>query len=62
MHRVIAIVAILLVVGSNASDSLASELSEFFGGTPTHESIGLMLGGAGLCVLGIAALARKSTK
>jgi len=49
---------ILLVLGFNASESFASEMSEFFSGSPTEKSIWLMIGGAAALVIGAVGLAR----
>ncbi len=46
----LAVGVVLLALGINASDSLGSEISEFFTGEPTQRSIWLILGG----VLGIS--------
>jgi hypothetical protein len=56
----IALVAgvILVILGINASDSFASEVSEFFTGNPTDRAIWYLLGGAVLGVVGIAMLTR----
>jgi LPXTG-motif cell wall-anchored protein len=43
---------ILLVMGFNASESLSSEVSETFTGTPTDKSIWLLVGGALLAIVG----------
>lgn len=53
-----AIGAVLLFYGVSASDSFASEVSEFFSGRPTNEVMWLTIGGAGLLVVGLAGLAR----
>ena len=46
---------ILLVWGVNASDSLGSEISETFTGSPTDKSIWLIIGGvvSGITGLGL---------
>lgn len=46
---------ILLVWGVNASDSIGSELSETFTGSPTDKSIWLIIGGvvSGITGLGL---------
>ncbi len=36
---------VLTILGINASDSLGSDLSRFFTGTPTDKSIWLLVGG-----------------
>lgn len=40
---------LLLILGIQAADSFASQVSEFFTGTPTDRSIWLMIGGI-LCL------------
>ena len=52
--------AILVVYGIGASESLASDFSRFFKGTPTNRSIWLMIGGGVLGVAGLAVLLRSS--
>lgn len=47
---------ILLVWGLNASDSVGSEISRFFSGTPTDETLWLLIGGAGALAGGLALL------
>jgi hypothetical protein len=49
---------ILLVMGLNASDSLSSEISEFFSGTPTEKAIWLMIGGVAALTVGGFGLVR----
>lgn len=51
---------VLIVFGLNASDSIASEFSEFFSGTPTSETVWFLAGGILLAVLGLFGLAKKS--
>jgi hypothetical protein len=48
--------AVFLVWGINASDSVASEISEFFTGQPTDRSMWLIVGGAACAVAGLVAL------
>ncbi|MGH7131870.1 MAG: DUF3185 family protein [Phycisphaerales bacterium] len=48
---------ILLVMGFNASDSLASDFSRFFTGNPTDRSIWLLVGGAAAVVVGVVVAA-----
>ena len=47
---------ILVVYGIGASESLASDFSRFFKGTPTDRSIWMMIGGGILGVAGLAVL------
>ncbi len=49
---------VLLVMGLNASDSFASEVSEFFTSSPTDKAIWLVIGGLAALVVGGASLAR----
>ena len=48
--------AVFLVVGINASDSVSSEISEFFTGEPTERAVWLIAGGAALAAAGLVAL------
>lgn len=57
MQRVIgiALVAVgivLLVMGVMAADSLASDISRFFTGTPTDRSVWLLIGGVASLIVG----------
>jgi hypothetical protein len=56
----LAVGAVLLIYGINASDSLGSEVKEVFTGTPTDKSIWLIVGGVLLGVLGLVAVARPT--
>lgn len=49
---------ILIVYDANASDSLSSDFSRFFTGTPTDRAIWLILGGAAAAIIGTAGLLR----
>lgn len=51
---------ILLVMGLTAADSFASQVSEFFGGSPTDKAIWLLLGGVFCTVVGGWGLLRGS--
>lgn len=52
---------VLLAYGISAADSLASELSEFFQGTPTDKSILLLvLGGVMTALGGFAVLSDRT--
>ena len=54
---------ILLVLGIQASDSLGSDISNFFSGTPTDKSIWLLVGAAACIVVGlITAVAGRRSK
>ena len=49
----------LLAYGFNAADSVASDFSRFFNGTPTNKSIMLLILGGILAVLGISSFTKK---
>ncbi|MFN3243492.1 MAG: DUF3185 family protein [Planctomycetota bacterium] len=53
---------ILLVMGFNATEAFASEVSEFFTGSPTDKAIWLILGGAAALVLGGIGLLNRSKR
>jgi len=58
MNRIVGIVllvagVVLLVLGLNASDSLASDFSRFFTGSPTDKAIWLLIAGVVSAVLGL---------
>jgi hypothetical protein len=42
----------LIIFGINASDSIGSDFSRFFTGTPTNKSMWLLLGGIASVVVG----------
>lgn len=52
---------ILLIMGINASESLGSEISEFFTGNPTDKAVWMIVGGVGALVAGVvmAGLGRR---
>ncbi len=53
----LALGVILIIFGINASNSVGSDFSRFFTGSPTDKSIWMLLGGvAGLIVGGILSL------
>lgn len=43
---------VLIIFGVNASDSLSSDVSRFFTGTPTDKSMWLLLGGIAAAIVG----------
>ena len=51
---------VLLVYGINASESIGSDVSRMFTGSPTDESVWMVLGGVVAIVLGIGGLAMRS--
>jgi hypothetical protein len=48
----LAVGVVLLVLGMNEADSLASQFSEFFTGNPTDRAVWLMIGGVAALVVG----------
>lgn len=49
---------ILLVFGFNASNSVGSDLSRLFTGSPTDKALWMLVGGAVLAVVGLVGLVR----
>ena len=49
---------VLVVLGVNASQSLGSDISRFFTGSPTDKAIWMLVGGVVLCPIGLAGLWR----
>jgi hypothetical protein len=49
----LAVAAILIILGINASQSLSSELSETFRGTPSDRTVWFYVGGAVAAVVGL---------
>lgn len=65
MNRVLSIVLLvigvtLIVYGVNASNSLGSDLSRFFTGSPTDKTVWLLVGGAVASIVGIVGLVPRS--
>jgi len=57
MSLVLLVVGIvLLVYGMSASDSIGSDFSRFFTGSPTDKTMWLIIGGAAASVVGAAGL------
>jgi hypothetical protein len=54
----IAIGVLLLVFGFFSADSIGSELSEFFTGSPSDKAIWLLIGGVGSLIAGLFLTAR----
>ena len=48
-----------LVYGFNAADSMSSDISRFFNGTPNNRSIMLLILGGVLTILGLSSLGKK---
>ncbi len=51
---------VLIVFGVNASNSLGSDVSRFFTGSPTDKAMWLLVGGAVAAVAGLVGLMRGS--
>ena len=49
---------VLLGFGFNASNSLSSDVSRFFTGSPTDKAVWMLIGGAVLAILGVVGLMR----
>lgn len=65
MNRLLSIVLLiigvtLIVYGVNASDSIGSDLSRFFTGSPTDKTVWLLAGGAVSSIVGISGLILRS--
>jgi hypothetical protein len=52
----LAVGIMLIIFGVNASDSFNSDVSRFFNGRPTNETIWYLVGGVAACVIGLVAL------
>ena len=51
---------VLIVFGINASNSLGSDISRFFHGTPTDKSIWMLTGGIVTAIVGLFMSLRRS--
>jgi hypothetical protein len=51
---------LLIIFGVNASNSLGSDVSRFFTGSPTDKAIWMLVGGAVAAVVGLVGLTRRS--
>ena len=65
MNRIFSLVllaggTVLIIYGIAASESLGSDVSRFFHGTPTDKTIWLLAGGIVAVVLGLGGLLRGS--
>jgi uncharacterized membrane protein YidH (DUF202 family) len=54
----LAVGIMLIIFGVNASNSVNSDVSRFFNGRPTNETIWFLVGGVAACVIGVVALLR----
>jgi len=53
---------VLVVYGIAASESLSSDISRFFTGSPTDKTIWLLVGGIVAIIIGLFGLLRGQTK
>jgi uncharacterized membrane protein YidH (DUF202 family) len=52
----LAVGVMLIVFGVNASNSFNSDVSRFFNGRPTNETVWFLVGGVAACIIGVVAL------
>jgi hypothetical protein len=50
--------AVLMIVGINATNSLSSDVSRFFTGSPTDKAIWMLIGGGIAAVIGLVSTMR----
>jgi len=65
MHKAVSVAFLvggvaLVIYGISAAQSLSSDISRFFTGSPTDKAIWMLLGGAVLSVIGLVGLLRGS--
>jgi hypothetical protein len=65
MYRILSIALlaggiVLIIYGINASNSVGSDISRLFSGTPTDKSIWLLIGGIVAAAVGLGGLLRGS--
>ena len=53
---------LLIIFGVSASQSLSSDISRFFTGSPTDKAIWMLIGGAIATIIGLAGLVRGSKR
>lgn len=53
---------VLVIFGLNSTDSLSSSISRFFTGSPTDETILMLVGGSAAVAIGLVGLRRVSVK
>ena len=49
---------VLVVLGVNAAESISSEFSEFFTGSPTNKAVWMLIGGLVAAIVGLFGLMR----
>jgi uncharacterized membrane protein YidH (DUF202 family) len=67
MNKIVSVVLLavgilLIVLGINASNSLNSGVSRFFTGSPTNETVWMLMGGIVACIVGLFGLFRGTVK
>jgi hypothetical protein len=67
MNKVVSLVIlaggiVLVTYGVAASESLSSDISRFFTGSPTDKAIWMLIGGVVAIIIGLAGLFRGSKK
>lgn len=50
---------LLLIFGVSASESLGSDISRFFTGSPTDKAVWMLIGGVVLSIIGLVGLLRR---
>jgi hypothetical protein len=65
MHKLVSLVLlvggiILIITGVAAADSLGSNISRFFTGSPTDKTIWMLIGGIAAAAVGASGLGRGS--
>ncbi len=53
---------VLVIFGINASESVGSDVSRFFTGTPTDKSMWMLIGGIAAAIVGLVLTGRKSNR
>lgn len=56
---ILAVGIVLVIYGVAASQSLSSDISRFFNGSPTDKTIWLLIGGVVAIIIGLAGLLRR---
>lgn len=53
---------VLIIIGINGTNSISSELSRFFTGSLTNNSVGALIGGILASLVGLAGMLRRAKK
>ncbi len=51
---------VLIIIGTNATNSFNSDVSRFFTGSPTNKAVWMLIGGILAAVVGLAGVMRSS--